>query len=150
MPRIYEYRCRNGHEFERVLEVADYRTPQECHCGAEGRRIISLATVMVKGDIRYDSPITGETIASARARREDLARSGCIPYDPGMKQDYLQRVAADESRLDKAVEATVEAEVQRMPARKREKLEAELKGGASANIGRGTAGLKPIKMEVEK
>ena len=133
---IYEYRCRNGHEFERVLPVADYKTPQRCHCGAEGRRILSLPRLIVKQDIRYDSPVTGAPITSERARREDLARHNCIEYDPEMRTDYQRRIADNEAKLDKAVEATVEAEISRMPARKREKLEAELKGGSDVTVER--------------
>ena len=136
MPFTYEYRCRNGHEFERILPVADYKTPQRCHCGAEGRRILSLPRLLVKPDVRYDSPVTGAPITSERARREDLARHNCIEYDPGMKQDAQRRVVEDERKLDKAVDATVEAEISRMPARKRERLEAELRGGSDVSVER--------------
>ena len=133
---LYEYRCRNGHEFERVLPVADYQTPQRCECGAEGRRVLSLPRLMVKQDVRYDSPVTGAPITSERARREDLARHNCIEYEPGMRQDYERRVVEDERKLDKVVDATVEAEISRMPARKRERLEAELKGGSDVTVER--------------
>ena len=132
----YEYRCRNGHEFERILPVADYKTPQRCECGAEGRRILSLPRLMMKREVNYDSPIDGRPITSDRARREDLARHNCIEYDPGMKQDAQRRVVEDERKLDKAVDATVEAEISRMPARKRERLEAELKGGSDVSVER--------------
>lgn len=135
---LYEYRCRNGHEFERVLPVADYQTPQRCECGAEGRRVLSLPRIIMKRDVQYDSPITGAPITSERQRREDLARHNCIEYDPGMRQDYERRVANDEQKLDEAVEATVEAEIHRMPARKRERLEAELKGGSDVTVERRT------------
>lgn len=116
--------------------MADYQTPQRCECGAEGRRILSLPRLMVKPDIRYDSPVTGVAITSERKRREDLARHNCIPYDIGMRQDYERRVVDDERKLDKAVDATVEAEISRMPARKRERLEAELKGGSDVSVER--------------
>jgi putative FmdB family regulatory protein len=135
----YEFKCRNGHEFERVLPIADYQQPQQCECGAEGRRILSLPTLMVKQDVSYQSPIDGRTVNSERARRNDLARSNCIPYETGMKQDYMRRMERDDASLDKQVDSTVEAEISRMPIRKREKLEAELKGGASA---------EPIRLEV--
>jgi hypothetical protein len=38
---------------------------------------------MVRSDIEpYKSPIDGKMITSRSARREDLARSGCVPYEP--------------------------------------------------------------------
>ena len=95
-----------------------------------------MPRLIVKQDIRYDSPVTGAPITSERARREDLARHNCIEYDPGMKQDAQRRVVEDERKLDKAVDATVEAEISRMPARKRERLEIELKGGSDVSVER--------------
>jgi putative FmdB family regulatory protein len=139
MPLTYEFKCRNGHEFERILPVAHFRQPQQCECGAEGRRILSLPTLMIKRDIAYQSPIDGRTINSEQARRDDLARNNCMEYDPGMKQDYQLRISRGEADLDKQVDSTIEAEISRMPIRKREKLEAELKDGANA---------EPVRLEV--
>ena len=144
MPPIYEYRCPHGHLFERHLPAADYKTPQTCECGQPGRRILSLPTVMVRGEVNYDSPIDGRPVTSARARRDDLARSGCIPYDPGMKQDYERRIVDGEKRLEQSVERTVEAEISKLPVRKREKLETELRSGADPAVVRETAPLATI------
>lgn len=136
---LYEYRCQNGHVFERVLPVADYKTSQQCDCGAEGSRILSLPTLIVPQDICYDSPVTGEPITSMKKRREDLARHGCRPYDPEMKTDYVRNIEDGEKRLDRELDATVEAEIEKMPARKKERLEQELRGGANPEVVRGTA-----------
>ena len=150
MPPCYEYRCPRGHDFERVLPVADYKTPQECECGAMGRRVLSLPAIMVRPECNYTSPIDGRPITSWRARKEDLARNNCEPYDPDRKQDYDRRIKDDETRLDAAVDATVEAEIEKMPARKRELLEAELKSGVTAEPVRSTAPLKPIREEIHR
>ena len=38
---------------------------------------------MVRSDIEpYHSPIDGQLISSASERRDDLARNGCVPYEP--------------------------------------------------------------------
>jgi len=38
---------------------------------------------MVRSDIEpYKSPIDGRVIGSRSARREDLARNNCVPYEP--------------------------------------------------------------------
>ena len=90
-------------------------------------------------EICYDSPIDGRPITSMAARREDLARSGCVEYDPEMRKDYTRRVEADEKRLEQSVDALLEREIAAMPSRKQEKLAAELQGGATADIVRQTA-----------
>ncbi len=42
-----------------------------------------IATPMVRSDIEpYASPIDGKMITSRTHRRDDLARSGCVPYEP--------------------------------------------------------------------
>jgi len=146
---LYEFRCECGAEFERYLPVSGYDTPQECQCGAKARRIISIPTlVVVSPDINYDSPIDGRPITSMAARREDLARSNCTPYDPDIKQDYHRRIEQSERALEKAVDETVDRELSNMPARKREKLEAELNAGLTAEPVRSTAAAKPIVKQV--
>jgi hypothetical protein len=38
---------------------------------------------MIQSDIEpYKSPIDGRLIGSRTARRDDLARNGCVPYEP--------------------------------------------------------------------
>jgi hypothetical protein len=130
---LYEYICSNGHEFERSLPVAEYRTPQFCECGRKGKRVISAPMLaVVQRECRYDSPIDGRPITSWAQRKEDLARNGCQEYDPGMKQDYHRRIEREDRDIDKKLDATVEAEIEKMPARKREKLMSELDSGATA------------------
>ena len=34
-----------------------------------------------------------------QARLEDLARADCVPYDPGMKQDYQRRIQRGEAEF---------------------------------------------------
>jgi putative FmdB family regulatory protein len=128
----YEYACKAGHHFERVLPVAEYKSRQLCECGAEGRRVLSLPLLHVQRECRYDSPVDGRPITSWKQRREDLARAGCQPYDPGMKQDTDRRVKERAESLERSFDATIEAEIERMPSRKKESLERELTGGADA------------------
>lgn len=129
----YVLKCHNGHVFERYLRFENYDTPQECPgCGELSERQICAPMVFVSQDINYGSPIDGRAITSKQARLEDLARSGCIPYEEGMRQDYDRRVKESDEQLDKSVDATVEKAVSEMPSRKREKLTAELQGGLTA------------------
>lgn len=89
---------------------------------------IITAPLLVKAAaaVCYDSPIDGRPITSMQARREDLKRNNCTPYDPMARQDYDRRVKDSEAELDKAIEATVEEEIHKMPSAKRRKLYSEL------------------------
>lgn len=141
---IYEYECKCGATFERTLPVSDYASTQKCECGKTARKIISRPALMIPQDIHYTSPIDGRPITSQRARADDLARSGCIPYDPAMKQDTDRRVREAEASLEKTVDDTVERIVSLMPGDKREKLQAELNSGLVAEPVRQTASLKSV------
>jgi hypothetical protein len=112
-------------------------------------RQISRVMGFVQANICYDSPIDGRPITSKQARIEDLARHNCRPYDPEMKTDYQRRIADDEKKLDKAVDETIDRTIAAMPARKREKLEAELQGGVTAEPVRLTAPVQPIRTDIQ-
>lgn len=146
---IYEYSCKNGHHFERVLPVADYKSRQTCDCGAEGRRILSLPMLKISQDLCYDSPIDGTPITSMKKRQWDLARSGCQPYDPEMKKDADRFRQREQESLEKAVDETVERAFEAMPAVKKERLANELLGGADATPERVTPAAKPITTEIK-
>lgn len=148
MPPIYEYACLGGHDFERYLPVAQYQDAQYCECGELGVRRISLPMIFVKPDICYDSPITGEPITSMAKRLDDLAKHNCEPYDPDIKQHIAEKNKREEIALEKAVDETIDREIATMPARKREKLEAELHGGMTVEPIRQTAPYKPITTEI--
>ena len=126
---MYSLRCDNGHEFDLYLKFKDLELEQFCVCGRPAVRIIQAPHIFVQKDICYDSPIDGRPITSKQARIEDLKRTGCIPYEEGMKQDHDRRAVEAERNLDSAVDETVEREVALMPSRKREKLFSELESG---------------------
>jgi putative FmdB family regulatory protein len=133
----YEYVCAKGHHFDRSLRVADYATPQECFCGAMGRRIISVPRlVMARPEIRYDSPVTGKPITSMAQRRDDLARHNCREYDPEMKTDAARFRQRQDAALDKSVDEHVERAIAEMPERKREHLINEVAAGATVEVER--------------
>lgn len=75
----------------------------------------------------YESPSSGKTISNHRQRDEDLKETGCVEYDPGVKQDYQANIKRGEKELDKQVDDTVEAAFEAMPVEKKERLENELK-----------------------
>lgn len=132
----YEFVCPEGHKFDRVLKVAGYNVPQGCECGLYAKRQISIPTVFVSQDIRYESPIDGKVITNRQQRQDDLARNGCIPYDPEMRVDVERRKIDSEKSLEASVDRTVEKIIHEMPTRKREQLAVELQSGAGADYQR--------------
>jgi hypothetical protein len=48
-----------------------------------------------------------------------------------MKQDHDRRLKESEQQLERSVDAAIEREIHTMPARKREKLTAELQSGVT-------------------
>ena len=128
----YVYLCHAGHTFERYLRYAEFDTPQTCECGELSERQVCAPMMVRVNNIAYTSPVDGRPITSKQARLEDLKRHGCIEYEPGMKQDYDRRLKESEESLEKSVDASIEKAIAEMPARKREKLTAELQGGLTA------------------
>lgn len=105
----------------------------------EGRQLRRAPMIFVGQDIHYQSPIDGRVIRSKHEREEDLRRSGCIEYDPGMKQDSRRRAAEQQAALEASIDRQVEAEYERMPAKKREVLANEMAAGVTAEPVRLTA-----------
>ncbi|NIT58427.1 MAG: hypothetical protein GWN00_20025 [Aliifodinibius sp.] len=131
----YEYQCDNGHKFDRFLKLANYKDPQTCECGAESKRLIS-PTMIAPAFEPYESPITGKPITSKKARIEDLASSGCVPYETGMVEENNRRLRNEELKLENAVDATVDHEISKMSSRKQELLEQSMNAGADIEYGR--------------
>lgn len=106
---VYEYRCGDGHVFERILPVSAYLEPQFCSCGEVGQKVI-LHPPRVFGDYEgYESPATGRWVEGRRARAEDLRVSGCRPYEPGEARAAASQAEVEaEKQLDTKVDVLVE------------------------------------------
>jgi hypothetical protein len=106
---LYEYRCGEGHVFERVLPIRSYLEPQFCECGEVGQKII-LHAPRVFGDYEgYESPATGKWIEGRAARERDFRESGCRPYETGEAQESFKRI---EENFDKQAEQLAEVAVE--------------------------------------
>ena len=132
---IYEFACPKGHKFDRFLKLANYKEIQTCECGTEAIKLISTPMIAPTFEA-YESPIDGSPITSKRKRIEDLARSDCVPYEEGMVEENNRRMKNHELKLEKAMDETVEDTIVNMPARKKEKLESEMKSDINIEYGR--------------
>lgn len=85
----------------------------------------------VMGDLpAYESPIDGRVIEGRAARREDLKRNQCRPYEEGERQAMEQRRAAEDRALERSVDRTVEKFFYEQSSRGRELLAEALRAGA--------------------
>ena len=136
----YVLKCTNGHRFDKFLPLENYNDTQVCDCGAEAKRI--TVPTMISPDIanwdRYLSPATGKLITSHKERREDMKRSGCVDYEPTLKDEVKKSHRNDELKLEKDLDNTVESIFSQMPSQKREMLERELSSGVDLEYTRGT------------
>ena len=46
---IFEYKCENGHRFEKMTTIAKREEPQICDCGVVGKFVISCPTIALDG-----------------------------------------------------------------------------------------------------
>ena len=65
-----------------------------------------------------------------------MAETGCVDYEPSLKNDVTSHWKREEAKLEKAMDETVESEIEKMPIRKREKLAEELTSGADCEYTR--------------
>jgi hypothetical protein len=112
---------------------------QRCHCGSLMERVfLTPPMAFVRPDVNYESPVDGRPITNYQEHLEELARTDTVVYEPGIKQDQERNARLREEALDRAVDETVDREIAKMPAVKREKLVAELEGGLTAEPARVT------------
>lgn len=97
-----------------------------------GRNDRKTPMCFVSQDVHYESPTTGRIIRNKHDRIEDMKASGCIEYDPEMKTDQARRIKADEDKLDREVDHTVDKMISELPAHKKEKLVNEMAAGLTA------------------
>ena len=125
MPPLYEFRCPNDHNFERVLKIADYDTLQYCECGQKAKRQVTKAMIAPSFEA-YESPIDGSAITSQKKRREEMARNDCVDYEPSMKDESTRIMKAGEAALDKEVDKTVDKFWDGLSSEKREDFAREI------------------------
>ena len=132
----YVFKCPScGSQFERVLRLAEYDTPQSCVCGAVAER--KICAPAVRGDYApYECPITGKTIEGRRAHEENLKRHGCRVLEPGEASEASRRRVEADRALESSIEATAEQFVANLPSRKLEQLASELQSGVTATVER--------------
>lgn len=135
----YDYKCPKGHVFTHWSLIKHYSPVCACpECAEPAIRHITQAPMgFVQGNYApYECPVTGNIIDGRKAHEENLARTGCRLLEPGESSGVTKRIAAEEAAFDKAIEATAEEFVEKLPSAKREQLGRELESGADATVQR--------------
>lgn len=132
---LYDCVCMNGHKFERMIKLADFEAPIKCGCGVLAKRVISTPMISVD-QTGYDCPVTGKWIGSKREHEENLKKQGCRVLEAGETEQSTKRRAADDAALERAIDQTVEREIDTMPSPKKERLFNELESGLDIAVER--------------
>lgn len=132
---LYDYACEKCQAQTTAFRKVDEREncPECPRCGGETYKILTAPAV--QGDIPgYDCPVTGKWIEGRRAHEENLKRHGCRLRETG-ESSYTARIrAAEEEKLEKSIDETVERFVDSLPVQKKEQLVAEVEAGLDVNI----------------
>lgn len=116
---MYGCICPKCGKYETIFRHISARDDTPMHCESKMERIVEAPSVQV--DIGgYTSPIDGRWIEGKSARREDLKRNNCRPWE-GMeseKKEALRRAAAADANFEKGVEAAVYNTYNNMSAEK--------------------------------
>lgn len=135
---MYDYKCPTcAHGREVMLKLDDLNSLVPCQrCGSAMNR--QLSAPWVRGDFEpYESPVVpGKWIQGRRQHEEHLKETGCRLYEPGERQQRVERIKMQEKVLDRKVEHTVDEFVSNLPTDKRDQLAAELEGGKDVKIER--------------
>lgn len=120
----YIYECREcGQQREEFRQVDQRHDAPVCHGAA---MFIVLCPTFVAADLPgYVSPATGKWVEGRSARRDDLARSNCRPWE-GMdseRKEARKRKAEADAKFDRKVEEVVRKEYHALPPEKRKVLE---------------------------
>lgn len=102
---VYDYSCRVcGSIIENVVRsAADSEFGPECCGRATGVTWTAMPGTIARRFEPYLSPCDGRPITTEAARRDDLAQSGCIPYEPGIRQDQDRRAREHEVATDRLI-----------------------------------------------
>lgn len=111
---LYAIKCSvcdfEGTIFRRVAERDELPT---CDCGASVSRIISAP--MVQPDIvPYQSPNGGQWVNSRAQRRDDLARSNAIEWEPGIDRDIARNRRSEQEKAFRPIADAVDRIVTEM------------------------------------
>jgi putative FmdB family regulatory protein len=94
---IYEYRCRNGHEFEVFQSMSEDPVSRCAECGAPVERVFHPVAVHFKGSGFYTTDYA-RSKAKAGASSDGSAGSESGKGDSGMKESARKDSGGDKAK----------------------------------------------------
>lgn len=73
---LYDYRCGEGHRFERLVPLAFFHASQKCECGSLGERLICAPRLGMSDSIAPTMGADGRLHDSLASYRRSLTPSG--------------------------------------------------------------------------
>jgi hypothetical protein len=118
---MYDYQCQHcgNHEVAYRHISGRHEGPMCCE---NGMALVILPALVAPDLPGYESPVTGKWIEGRAARREDLKRSGCRPYEEGERQEYLRQKSHSEKVNDKKLFDALATTYYALPESKRRVL----------------------------
>lgn len=112
---LYAIICSHCSTQDSIWRPVDKRDelPSCTICGTIVSRVISAPAVQA-GFQEYISPGTGKIVTDRRKQADDLARSGCILNEPGLRKDVARYKIEQEDKDFKSVEAGVDKVVSQL------------------------------------
>lgn len=104
-------------------------------CQAPMERQLS-APAIVADYAGYSCPITGKWIEGRRAHEENLKRHGCRVLETGETEQVSRNRQAEEAKLERGVEDTVEQFYEALPTESREQLAVAVQSGLDVAVER--------------
>lgn len=112
---LYDYQCGTCNKVQRSVHNTADKCEDGPECCGSVSRLVWLKTPGFMGASQFESylsPCDGRPITSEAARREDLARNNCVPYEDGIKQDQMRNLAKDEVETERFVDSIVRQTVE--------------------------------------
>lgn len=108
---LYSFICQCGLKTSMFAKIVSRDDPRECpQCNRYLQRVIDAPYVRPEIEA-YISPATGKLISSRDQRRDDLKRSGCIEWEPGIKEEAernrLAGIEANHRIVEQGIDKTV-------------------------------------------
>ena len=79
-----------------------------CSCGGTVRRILTAPMLAGVNFQPFISPGTGEVVDSPTKWKEDLRKSGAIPYEKGMREDIARNRGHEQEKAFRPIEKAVD------------------------------------------
>lgn len=113
---LYDYQCATCNRVIANVYREYEQRDNGPECCALTTKMVWLKTPTVMGARQFEpylSPCDGRPITSERARRDDLARNNCVPYEEGIKQDQMRHAQQDEADTERLVDKIVSEAAER-------------------------------------